>query len=498
RAFTYSNVTPASCSWTYQRLTDLAINVTHAGTKSSLENDYINFTITYTPYNDATPPIIGLVNPPNNNWSTISNNTFYFNVTDDNTLLNCSLILNSSINETKYIIDKTSTNNISSVISDGVWSWTINCTDNWNNTGTNTTSRTLKIDTTPPSINLENPLDNDVVSTGTIVDFYFNASDAMTNLSICDLVIDGVKVKNVTGPLEDTSTNISYAPSLGNHNWSINCTDGNGFENNSIKRNITINNVPNVVSIDLDDDLPAPLGFIDLAAGITKSVLCNLSVTDNDGYAHVSGMNATFFYYLNKTDDPDDNNTHYTNTNCTNVGNDGLNTKYFSCEFNISYYANNGSWTCNATAYDNLSSTSYLNTSSVINPLYALNFSVNIDFGDVSTANISEETNTSIINVGNIEIDIGLDAYGTTDNDGIAMNCTKNNISFDDMRYSLLTGEPFNNMNKINDTMYELNNFNLSKQINNSLSTKNIYWRIRPTPLSFGICTGVVVLTALA
>lgn len=265
----------------------------------------------------------------------------------------------------------------------------------------------------------------------------------------------------------------------------VNCTDWN-------------NTAPNITTIEVDDILGVPVDEIDLLAGQLKEVYCSIIVYDADGFDDVTGANATFFYYQNTTDDPDDNNTHYTQTSCTDDGNDGANEQYYICEFNVTYYANNGTWYCNATAYD---TQKYHNDSAVdstyMNELYALNLTPLIDFGDVPTGSISAEVSSLVTNIGNVEMDVGIDAYGVVDSDGIAMNCTQNNISLNDERYDINTGTAFNLMTPVTDTMVNITGFNLVKQTNSTTSQKNLYWRTRATPPSFGDCQGVVVFTAV-
>jgi len=80
---------------------------------------------------DTQGPIINLINPINNSGFENLNITFLFNVSDANTVDNCSLIINDKVNITETSITKNTgieiTLNNTAV---GSYNWSINCTDN--------------------------------------------------------------------------------------------------------------------------------------------------------------------------------------------------------------------------------------------------------------------------------------------------------------------------------------------------------------------------------
>lgn len=241
--WTYSTVTPTGCNWDYTKLTDLVIVVKHNGTQRTLYNSFMNFTINYTPYSDNLAPNITLGQPNNDSWKTTNTFSFFFTPYDDNNLTNCSLIINNTRNATKYGSENLTRgieNSINGTLSDGIYSWTINCTDDYNNTGTNATLKTIKVDTIPPTVNLEYPANNSPWTNQTVI-FKFNSTDIMTTLSTCELIIDGSVRDSKASPAENTSLNFSYAPGNGLHNWSVNCTDNNGLKNSSQMFNISVN-----------------------------------------------------------------------------------------------------------------------------------------------------------------------------------------------------------------------------------------------------------------
>jgi hypothetical protein len=249
---------------------------------------------------------------------------------------------------------------------------------------------------------------------------------------------------------------------------------------------------PNITFIKVDDSFITSQKEIDLLSGTTTQVFCNVTVSDNNGYSDISAVNATFFYYLNDTSQGDENNVHYTNSSCTKTGNNSINMADFLCTFNVIYYANNGSWICNATAIDTKNNTAYGNDSAKINSLFAISVNSEIDFGNVRPNNESNEIIVNITNLGNVQFDLGLYAFARTYNDGLAMNCSQYDIgiSLNNERYSLSSGNDFSSMNAVTGTITTLANFDLNKQMNQSFSIKQTYWKLQtPAGLS-GICNG--------
>ncbi|MFH1053217.1 MAG: S8 family serine peptidase [Candidatus Woesearchaeota archaeon] len=101
-----------------------------------------NFTITY----DKTYPDISLLDPiDSSSYSANSQKiVFGFNVSDQNEITNCSLMINGIVNQTNLTINKTITQNFTVTLGTGSYNWNVNCTDNSNNIG-NSTLRSFTI-----------------------------------------------------------------------------------------------------------------------------------------------------------------------------------------------------------------------------------------------------------------------------------------------------------------------------------------------------------------
>lgn len=103
-----------------------------------------NTTPTRTITLDSTNPIITLIAPADSTSSTTSAYNFTFNVTDDQTISNCSLIFDGSIINTLTSVNNSGGTNgmYNSSLSIATHTWSINCTDIAGNVG-NSSTRTL-------------------------------------------------------------------------------------------------------------------------------------------------------------------------------------------------------------------------------------------------------------------------------------------------------------------------------------------------------------------
>jgi len=90
-------------------------------------------------YGDNNAPNVTLILPENNNLSFAGNTSFYFNVSDDSEISNCSLIIDGAINQTDKTINKSEILNFTLDLEPGNYQWSVNCTDEYNNTGASET-----------------------------------------------------------------------------------------------------------------------------------------------------------------------------------------------------------------------------------------------------------------------------------------------------------------------------------------------------------------------
>jgi hypothetical protein len=227
-----------------------------------------------------TPPDVSLVFPDNNYWERTGNITFRFNSSDNNILVNCSLIINGALNQSKNsseLINGGENNfTIPNMVS-GQYLWAVNCTDD----GAHITSegpRTLNIDKSIPYVQIVSPSDF-YNSSASSVSLQFRAVDFNSPNLSCNLTIDNAI--NESGIFAQNNSAVSRSVSFfdGMHLWNVSCSDLGGNYNMSETRNLNVSSIP-AVSL----SSPASNSW---SNGITTFVF---TASDNDGLFNCSLM----------------------------------------------------------------------------------------------------------------------------------------------------------------------------------------------------------------
>ena len=285
--------------------------------------------------------------------------------------------------------------------------------------------------------------------------------------------------------------------------FSFSYSVGPNYRNVSIDTTVNITNAkPEVLLVIIDDPVV-------LNAGGVKTVNCNATVRDWNGWDDIQNVTAVFWDNSSVNQfDPNDNNDHYTNGNCTNTGNDGNYTAFFTCNFSVWYYANPGSnWMCNVTATDSyvfnasVGSSNWLYNTTTVSVLLALNVSPTlIDYGNMAVGDTSVNSEqANITNFGNSDINISVKGYGATENDGLAFVCAIGNISIANERYSLNATDAYTNYLPLASSFTSIPQLTLPQQTNDAVQVLNsTYWKLYVPPNPFGICNGTVVFQAEA
>jgi hypothetical protein len=173
---------------------------------------------------DTTPPTVNLQTPLNNSWLP-RNITFWYNVTENTGIRNCSLFIDSKLNQTSYTLPaSTSLNFTLNETPEGSHSWFVSCTDNGSRSlEGNSTFRVFTADATPPNITLLFPANNSAMENYTLF-FQYNVTDNF-NATNCSLIMNGQAVQTNFSISLNISNNFTYTTSGGDYNWSVNCTD---------------------------------------------------------------------------------------------------------------------------------------------------------------------------------------------------------------------------------------------------------------------------------
>jgi uncharacterized repeat protein (TIGR01451 family) len=282
--------------------TDLANNT---GTSSTS-----NFTI------GTAAPIIQFVSPANNAYFNTISQTFTFNFTSTvSSTANCSLYIDGIFNQANSsVANNTNTNFTVSGLGQGLYNWSINCTDLANNTGASSASN-FTIDTTAPVVTLSSPANSSVVNTS-IVMLNFTAVDALSPTLNCTLVLDNATAATNSSVLNNTLTTFSVNVGQLNHNWSVECTDLAGNTGTS-----------QTWKFHLDSDVPA----VTLASPLNNSIFNVSNVSFN--FTMVEDSNASCALSI-------DGILNQTNSNASNTTVNTFNVSY------IPYGVHNWSVSC--------------------------------------------------------------------------------------------------------------------------------------------------------
>lgn len=279
--------------------------------------------------------------------------------------------------------------------------------------------------------------------------------------------------------------------------------------------NLTVGNVyPDVVNVSINNDA----GAIALTANATTEVSCTAVIRDYNGDGDVDIVSAVFYDSAAAVpEDIDDNNDHYTNSSCELIADAGMQHTYdtddgyhslANCTFQVEYYANPEDWICNVTVNDSVGWIGTNTDDIAVSQLLALGLPDVINYGTVNATFVSDENITNITNYGNVQINLTLEGYGTTEGDGLAMNCTLGNIGYipiNNQKYNLTASNPglqtltqfeanYTNLTEIETTKsFELD-FRHQDGYNDAI--KESYWRIYVPIGVAGTCNGTIIFGA--
>jgi hypothetical protein len=239
---------------------------------------------------------------------------------------------------------------------------------------------------------------------------------------------------------------------------------------------------------------------ITLNQGTTRTVMCNATIRDYNGYADINITNATLFSTWNSSfGGSDDKNNHYTNTSCALIAGAGVIGNY-SWNFEVYYYAVNGTWNCTVYVNDTLGYTGHNQNTTYLNPLYALNLTDLINYGNLAQSAYSDNITVNITNFGNMNINVTVAGFGSVQNDGLAMVCAVRNITLSNEKYTIVPNTAFASKTTLTGTSTQTG-LTILKQWQDSVYSENsTYWElyVDPTNNPFGICNGTILFAATA
>ena len=273
--------------------------------------------------------------------------------------------------------------------------------------------------------------------------------------------------------------------------------NGSNYKNYSVRSTVNVTNAyPEIINITCNSG-----ASITLTAGSTKTVSCLVQIRDYNGGNTINYVNGTFYYYLNQSSDPDDNNTHYTNATCINETPNGYYVNW-TCAFDVWYYANNGSWRINSTVNDSFGAKDNDYNNATISALLALNVTDLIDFGQLAVTQTSSPIQANVTNFGNRPINVTVYGFGGNDSvagAGLAMNCSVRNISISNERYDINASANYDLMTSLTGSPIMIPGIKIEKQtLPDVYAFNSTYWmlHVNITTNPFGVCNGTVVFSA--
>jgi hypothetical protein len=294
---------------------------------------------------------------------------------------------------------------------------------------------------------------------------------------------------------------IAYA--LGTAFLAYSWSPGPNYRNVTVDTTVNITNaLPLVLSVVIENGETN----LTLNAGSTRSIVCNATIQDWDGWADIVNVTATLFYNeTSNTSSSDSNASHYTNASCELAVSGSGFLRNATCGFSaVQYYANNGLWICNVTVTDPYTGWNL----SVVNPqhslfnrtnidaLLALNVTTLIDYGNLAVGDTSQPQQANVTNLGNRNINVSVFGYGNVSDDGLAMVCDVGNISIREEKFNLIGGGDVTQYTNLSNTRSNITGLTVGRQFDPNLVINTTYWVLYVPPNPFGRCNGTVVFQA--
>jgi hypothetical protein len=279
--------------------------------------------------------------------------------------------------------------------------------------------------------------------------------------------------------------------------------DGANYKNVTVHTYVNITNSrPIMLNVTVYQETNFTIKNITLNGGMTRQVTCNASIRDWNGHGDVILVNATLWHVLNSTmNATDDYNNHYTNVSCTKGATSGNYDAAWTCVFDVYYYANNGTWNCNVTAMDTPGTTASLYNTTVVYPLYAINLTDGIDYGNVAVEEYSGNMTANVTNFGNMAVNVTVEGWGVNRGDGLAMNCSLGgNISVANERFAL-SELAFGSMTPLSISPQLLSGLTIPQQVVDGVPNVNsTYWTLflNSSNNPGGNCSGFILFSAQA
>lgn len=280
--------------------------------------------------------------------------------------------------------------------------------------------------------------------------------------------------------------------------WALPFIAKTAFSQQEINESYWVNatvNVTNAAPQVFDVKLPP---VIDLNAYSNTTVQCNVTTYDYNN--DTIRLNASLFYNTQSPIGAVDQNYRYLNTSCSNVSGIQDYQINWTCTFSVNYFANNGTWYCNATAIDeNDAILTNQSGASEINPLIAIKMSEVLDYGDYEAGAETDMATANITSAGNRDMNISVEGWGNAEDDGLAFVCEYgSSIPIGNEAWGLTTPLPFSFMTALTNNPDEIEAFTVPQRTSETEEVINTtYWKVQIPMTAIGYCQGKIRFTAV-
>ncbi len=225
-----ATITKASIVYEAWNLTSIAVGTSNITVNSSCSSDDKNFdgltedTVTNITIVDNVAPVVRIASPKNNTAELGSNTiVFSFNVSDGLSILNCTLYVNKTYKNHTDSPQKDTMLNLSTTLSNGLYNWSINCTDASYNTGSSGRYNLSVAVYTPhiTQLEIENPVN---LLAGTNKELRCNGSAEDGN-GYSNIIAINATFYFIAGGYN------SFSPDNNNSHYTTSCTMSNQFGN---------------------------------------------------------------------------------------------------------------------------------------------------------------------------------------------------------------------------------------------------------------------------
>ena len=254
---------------------------------------------------DITYPSVILNSPAND--TLLNNGTVRLNFTPSDNLatnLTCVVVVDTNASA-PFTAANGSWRNYTVTLSNGIYTWYANCSDNAGNSNA-TATRTFTVDTVAPVVSLISPNNSINWTSSTTPTHYFNTTDSRSGILNCVFrwggIISGEQI-DITA--ENGTANVSagylYGVPNGNLTWNISCTDAAGNTNTSVSRWYRVNDTtaPVISDASPSGEQDTSTTSVTLSVDTDESADCKYDTADLAYVNMTNNMNVTDDYGLN-------------------------------------------------------------------------------------------------------------------------------------------------------------------------------------------------------